>query len=298
MTDTPDPRLTPARPDVAAEELRGLVEARRYDPGRAYQVSASVLPIRKTCEEDGAQETQALFGEVFTVYDERDGWGWGQAATDGYVGYVQMEGLSAPVLPATQRVKALRTYRFSAPDLKSSPLGLISMNALLAAGEVQDGFVADGRGGWVWAKHLAPIAAAVGDPVTIAVRFIGAPYFWGGRESLGLDCSGLLQNAFAAAGRAVPRDADMQEGFFASGDEGDVLWRNGSDGSAWQDLALGRGDLLFWPGHVAMMIDDTRMVHANATHMATSVDPARELALQWDIDRGLKMRTVIRPKAD
>lgn len=303
--DPPDRRIVPVRDDLAAAHLQTIIDAPRYAEGAPYQVTASVLPIRRTPAPDGMQETQALFGELFTVYDEKDGWGWGQAAFDDYVGYVDMEGLSAPALSPTHRVRALRAYRFSAPDLKSAPLGLVSMNAKIAVGAQHGDYVADGRGGWIWHGALISMETpATDDPVSAAEQFVGAPYFWGGRESLGLDCSGLVQNAFEAAGVPVPRDADMQEAHFSDPSHGDTIYHDETRDTGltaslrWAELDLRRGDLLFWPGHVAIMVDGARMIHANATHMATSLDDARALSAQWQATReNMALRRVLRPRS-
>lgn len=263
------------------------------------QVSAPVLPIRRTPDDDGAQETQALFGEVFTVYDEQGEWAWGQATLDGYVGYVRLEGLSAPVSPPTHRVTRLRTYRFSEPNLKSAPLGLISMNARIGAVEARpDGWVKDHKGGFIWAAHIAPLGETLSTDIAASAKaFLGAPYFWGGRESLGLDCSGLVQNAFGAAGRVVPRDADQQEAHFTeSGSDQVIYGPEAPDAADWQSIDLGRGDLIFWPGHVTIMLDGARMIHANATHMAVTIDPLSDMADRWaKKDPKMLVRRIIRP---
>lgn len=263
-----DRRLTPARGDVAAARLKGLVEADRFVDGTPMQVTASVAPIRRTPADDGPQETQALYGETFTVYDEQDCWCWGQAAFDDYVGYIDAAALAAPVDPVTHRVSALRAYLFSEADLKSAPLALVSMNAKLAiGGETRGRFLKTSRGGWVYRGHVRPLAERSADFVAVAERFLGAPYFWGGRESLGLDCSALVQNALEMAGVPCPRDTDMQVAALGESVAGD-----------WPDIALQRGDLIFWKGHVAIMIDADRMIHANATHMEVSIDDARAFA--------------------
>ncbi len=291
-----DKRVTPVRADLAAAHLKGKVDAPRFAQGTTMQVTASVLPIRRTPAPDGAQETQALFGETFTIYDEAEGWGWGQAALDGYVGYVDMEGLSAPVVAPTHRITALRSYRFSEPNLKSAPLGLVSMNAKIAAGETDGDFVQEARGGWVWRGHTAPIDAEFAiDPVEAAMLFLAAPYFWGGRESLGLDCSALIQNAFEACGHVVPRDTDQQEAYFQEAGRSETVWDEAMGGD-WADAMLQRGDILFWPGHTALMVDDRHMLHANATYMATTINDARELSAKWVVRDNLKMRRIVRPK--
>jgi len=138
---------------------------------------------------------QLLFGELFDVLEETGGWAFGQARRDGYVGFVETAALSAPGPEATHWVSALRTYAFSRPDIKSAPAGLYSMNALVAV-EAREGRFARGAGtGWFIADHLTPIGFGETDHAAVAERFLGAPYQWGGRESVGLDCSGLVQQA-------------------------------------------------------------------------------------------------------
>lgn len=298
--DDPAPlsrRLTPARDDVAADYLRGKVEAARFVPGAGHQVTADVVAVRRTPGDAGMQETQALFGEVFTVYDQKDGWAWGQAAFDGYVGYVRAEALSDRVDVPTHRVTALRTYRYPDPDLKSVPLGLLSMNAKLTEAARSEGgkFACDSRGGWVFAGHTAPMPDRAADPVAVMESYRGAPYLWGGRQSLGLDCSALIQLGYEAAGRALPRDADMQEAHLAGADHGEVLFGPGTGGT-WNDVDLRRGDLIYWPGHTGVMVDAERMLHANATAMATTIDVLSEVVAHLEQDEDIAVRTIVRPR--
>ncbi len=258
------PRLLPARPDLAAAHLEGQVEASRFVEPTDMQVTAGVTAIRREPRDDGPMDTQALFGEVFAVLEERDGWAWGFSRHDGYVGWIDAAALSAPVQAATHRVRALRTYLFSEPDLKSAPHALVSMNAKIAAGEKRGRFIDTGRG-WVFEGHVVPLSHAEPDFVAVAERFTGAPYLWGGKESLGLDCSGLVQTALEAAGIQVLRDTDMQETEMAE---------------RWQVLPAGaprqRGDIVFWAGHIGIMVDAERIIHANATFMETVIEPAAE----------------------
>lgn len=260
---TLDPRLTPARSDLAAAFLRGKVDAPKYVEGVAYQVSAGVVSIRAEPRGDAMQETQALFGEVFTIYDEREGWGWGQAARDGYVGYVDMAALSAPPIAPTHRVSALRTYVFSGPSIKSAPHFLLSLTAEVTVEEDDGKLARIARGGYVPSRHLRPIDQTAKDWVAEAERFLHAPYQWGGKESLGLDCSGLIQSSMVAAGLPCPRDSDMQEAALGHA-------------VAFDFNGLQRGDLVFWKGHVGVMVDAQNLLHANAFHMATALEPLRE----------------------
>lgn len=257
--------LLPVRGDLAAAHLKGQVEADRFVEPVDMQVTAGVTAIRRLPRDDGAMDTQALFGEVFAVLEEKDGWAWGFSRHDGYVGWVDMATLSAPVSIPTHRVSALRTYLFSEPDLKSAPHGLLSMNAKIAAAGTSGRFVSANGRGWVFEGHLVAPDHVVPDFVSVAERFLGAPYQWGGKESLGLDCSGLVQTALEAAGLAVLRDTDMQEAEFAK--RFTVL-------SA--DAPLQRGDIVFWAGHVGIMVDSANIIHANAHFMETVIEPLAE----------------------
>ena len=255
-----DPRVTLARPDLADLDLQGLVAATRYEAPKPRQVAVPTAALRKAAHPMAEQWDQLLFGEVFRVLEVKDGFAWGQAARDGYVGFVAEDDLAALGEPATHQVAVPRTYAFAEPNIKARPVGLYSLNALTAI-EATEGRFAKGEGtGWFIADHLTPIGVAAGDYVATAQTFLGAPYQWGGRESLGLDCSGLVQQALAACGRAVPRDTDLQTAFFTP--------------VAPEDRR--RGDLVFWKGHVAILLDAETILHANAHHMAVAIEPLAE----------------------
>ncbi len=226
------------------------------------QVTAWVTAVRRTPEPDGPMDTQALYGEAFAAEEERNGWIRGRTEIDGYPGWIDAETAAQPVRPVTHRVSVLRTYAFSAPDVKSAPVALLSRNAKLSLCEDRDGrFRREARLGWFVDRHVAPLAAAAPDWVAVAEEFLHAPYLWGGKESLGLDCSGLIQTALEAAGVASPRDSEDQE---------QALGRPLSDQ---ERLELKRGDLVFWRGHVGVMTDATNLLHANARAMAVTKEP-------------------------
>jgi len=254
-----DPRLTLARDGIAARALEGIVPAERYVDTTLRQARLPAVALRRAPSLEAEQLDQLLFGELFEVLAEADGWAFGQARRDGYVGYVASEALGAPGAAPTHTVRALRTYGFSAPSIKAAPIGLYSMNTPVAE-EGREGRFIKTAGGWIVEEHLAALGDDAPDYVAVAERFVGTPYQWGGRESLGLDCSGLVQQALYAAGRASPRDSDQQAAM----------------GEPVEATALRRGDLVFWRGHVAMLTSPTDIVHANSTHMAVVIEPLAE----------------------
>jgi cell wall-associated NlpC family hydrolase len=275
-----DPRVTPARPDLAARHLRGQVTAARFVDGTAREVRDESAPLRREPTPDAPLDTEALKGERVTVYESDDeGWCWGQLDRDGYVGWLPANALAEPGPPATHVVTALRTLAFPGPSIKLPPVAGFSFGCRLVVMRTE-GPLAVTPSGYVPARHLAPVDVHASDFVAIAERFLGVPYLWGGKTSLGIDCSGLVQVALTAAGIACPRDSDMQEG--ALGEE-----------VATDISGLRRGDLVFWKGHVAIVRDADTLVHANAFHMAVAAEPITD-AVTRIAAGGTPIRTVKR----
>ena len=257
-----DPRIHPFRPEIAAKYLQGRVEAARFVDGKRYAVIEPVADLRRAPSHEAALASQALFGEQVMVYDvTEEGWAWGQLESDGYVGWLSANALGPPGPAPTHKVNVPRTFAFPRPDIKAPPLAGLPMGARLAVVHQDERFAVTAAGWHVPLAHLEPIRATHADFVAIAERFLETPYLWGGKTSLGIDCSGLVQVALQAAGLSCPRDSDMQEL---------VL------GAAASLTELRRGDLLFWHGHVAIARSTDEITHANAYHMRVAIEPVED----------------------
>ncbi len=252
-----DHRLIAARADLASLDLEGLVRAPRFVEPSPRRVTLPRAALRAGPADDAEQVSQLIFGETFDALETRGGYVWGQAVRDGYVGWAPLGALSAEIIEPTHRVTALRTFAFARPSIKTASFGPISLNALVRVTDEQGDLSHAQDAGWIASRHLAPIGEAFAEPAATAETFQGTPYLWGGRDSLGLDCSGLIQQALWAAGMACPRDSDQQQALGLAVDVAD----------------LKRGDLVFWRGHVGLMLDATRLIHANAYHMAVAIEP-------------------------
>ena len=257
-----DRRRTPARADLAAIHLKGFVPAQHYVEGRSMRVIDEVIPLRLRPAGDCGIDTQVLHGEEVIVYDIEEGWAWGQLVSDGYVGYMPADSLHKMPLAPTHHVHVPRTFLYPAPDMKVPPVGALPMGAKVEVRAPRDAFMQVTSGLFIWASHLSPAGQVCTDYVTTAESFTGMPYLWGGKTCLGLDCSGLVQISLHAAGIVCPRDTDMM-----LAELGTIV----PDGTP-----LRRGDLVFWKGHVGILQDGHRLLHANGHHMQVVSEPFAE----------------------
>jgi hypothetical protein len=260
-----NPRVTPARPDLAAKYLEGKVEAKRFVAGEEFEITDTIAPMRCAPSPNAELATQALKGERAMIYDRNgEGWAWGQLNSDGYVGWLPDRTLAKPAAKPTHKVTGLRTFAFPGPSIKLPPAETLVMGAMITVLREEGPFVVTPEGWYLPRQHVGLIDRRVPDFVAVAEQFVGTPYLWGGKSSLGIDCSGLVQVSLNAAGTGCPRDSDMQEEGL-----GRALDRS-------EARKLRRGDLIFWKGHVAIVRDGNSIVHANTYHMAAVIENGRE----------------------
>ncbi|SFR97459.1 Cell wall-associated hydrolase, NlpC family [Yoonia litorea] len=254
-----DRRLTPANGRVAALHLAGAVEAERYVAGVPMSVGDPVVDL--CAEPDGPRDRQLLLGTRVTVFEERQGWSFVQAEDD-YVGYVAASHLIPEATP-THFVATLATHAYEAEEFKSRDVLHLPFGARVTVVNERRRFF-ETTVGFVSKSHLRPLDRPMNDPVTVAQIHFGVPYLWGGNSSRGIDCSGLVSTSFRACGLPCPADSDMQ--------------RDGLGAEA--QTPYERGDLVFWKGHVGLMVDDATLIHANAHHMATVYEPIERAVLR------------------
>jgi len=270
-----DPRVHAIRSDLADVALAGVLFAPHYARPRIRRLTALSAPLRANPKLQAGAVSELLMGEEFAVVDVAGGWAWGYCRHDHYVGYLPAELLGEAAAP-THVVSAPAALVFERADIKSPVVARWAMGVRFS-GLMEDGFVRSDAG-FIHARHVTTVDAADGDPVAIALSLVGQPYRWGGRSGDGLDCSGLIQLALAGRGIAAPRDSDQQ--------------RNGLGVLLDDNASLRRGDLVFFPGHVGLMVDGERIVHANAYWMAVTVEPLADVVarLAGDHDQPILAR--------
>ena len=248
-----DRRLTPATPRIAHSSLKGRVEVPVYTDGTPMRVALPVADLLRA--PNGARERQLLLGEAFIVIDRHEGHAFGFAAKDGYCGWLPDTALSRGPTP-THWVATPGTHLYPEPKVQAPEICALSLGAQIAITALH-GRWAETTQGFVPACHLLPLGQHLTDPVSVAESLLNTPYLWGGNSRAGIDCSGLAQLAFGACGIALPGDSDLQE--------------TAGLGLAPDDPPK-RGDLMFWKGHVAIITDATRLIHANGHTMSVAYE--------------------------
>lgn len=249
-----DRRLTPANKRVADPALQSDWPGVSYVDPEPFAVHWPLVDLMNAPE--GHRDRQLLFGDTVGVYETHEGWAFVRSDKDGYVGYVPRSSLaSSPA--ATHRVSAAATHVYEQANFKSRDRMRLSHGCQLHGLSTENGFL-ETADGYVPLVHCSAIEEFSEDPVSVAKTFLDTPYLWGGNSRFGIDCSGLIQAAFLACGTPCPGDSDLQEESL------------GYELPA--DISLERNDLLFWKGHVAMIVDEERLIHANAHHMAVAFE--------------------------
>lgn len=248
-----DRRLTPATARIAHASLRERLDGVPFTDGMAQRVTAPLVDLLRA--PFGARDRQLVFGAEFCAIDHDQDHVFGFAIADGYCGWLPQSALGAAPAP-THWVASTGTHLYPNPRVQSREIAALPMGAMVCVSGGENGF-AQVNGGFVPLPHLRKVGEVLDDPAGIAVQFLGTPYLWGGNSRAGLDCSGLMQISLRACGIAAAADSDLQQ----------VLGQPIA-----QDALLIRGDLLFWKGHVAMVIAPDQLIHANGHTMSVAIE--------------------------
>ena len=252
-----DSRITPIRRDLASSAYKAIVKRKKYVNAKLATVRSTFSPLYSN--KGSKLSTQLLYGEECDVFETKNGWSWIQSRRDNYVGYTPTINLTRKIYKPNSKVISLRTVIYTKPDIKSVTKGYLSFNSLVEVIKIKGKYSLIKNLGWCPSLDLVKIKSSKFNHIDLSKQYLDTPYLWGGRDSMGIDCSGLVQNLHQINNRPFPRDTDMQEIFVTN----EVKYE--------KDLKA--GDLVFWKGHVAMMIDNSNIIHANAFHMKTAIEP-------------------------
>ncbi|MBX4335454.1 C40 family peptidase [Bartonella raoultii] len=262
-----DPRLYAFRDDLADQRLETEVTARRFVQGKKRRVKTAVAGLFKENNKKSARQTECLFGEELLIFEQGKTMSWGQSLKDGYVGYIDTKALCTSTIKQTHVVSVPRTFQYLQADIHGPIETSLSMGSKVS---VIDETEIHGtlysileKGKAIITRHLSPIGRVYEDYVKVAETLIRTPYLWGGASGFGIDCSGLVQLSMMMTDQMVLRDTDMQQETIGS--------------PLKDDDNLKRGDLVFWKGHVAIMIDHKNVIHASGFSMDVMIEPLEDV---------------------
>ncbi|EJF83186.1 NlpC/P60 family protein [Candidatus Bartonella washoeensis] len=261
-----DPRLYAFRDDLADKRLETEITAQHFVQGEKKRVNTAVAGLFKENNKKSERQTECLLGEELLIFEQGESMSWGQSLKDGYVGYIDTTVLCTSTIKQTHIVSVPRTFQYLQADLRGPmeyPLSMGSKVSVVDEKEVRGtmySILESGKA--IITDHLSSIEYMYEDYVTIAETFTRTPYLWGGVSGFGIDCSGLVQLSMMMTGKMVLRDTDMQQ---------KTIGRPLTDSDKLQ-----RGDLIFWKGHVAIMIDHENIIHANGHSMDVMIEPLEE----------------------
>jgi cell wall-associated NlpC family hydrolase len=235
-----------------------------------FRSIVSAADIRESSDETldiSKGDSQLLYGESFEALELLIDHVYGRSLVDNYCGYIHKDMLKLEAAPPTHFVDTNLAHIYSGPDFKSRPVKLLPF---MSRTYIQDenrtnDFVQIDKDQWIFCSAIKPLTELKKENKIIdtAKMFYGAPYLYGGRSILGIDCSSLVQLCILRSGiEACPADADQQE---------PVLGQTVSIDQAQP------GDIAYFEGHTGIMLEHNQVLNATARYMKVVIEPLEQL---------------------
>ncbi len=225
------------------------------------QIATPIASLRKDMSNSSELETQCLFGEKVFIKSSKKNWLLCKTLNDSYQGWIEKKNVDIITL-SSHKIINLISNIYKKPDVKSEVITKLYFNSQVSINyfnETWSEIHYKNKIYYISSKHLAPIKEINKEWIDVAFSFLGAPYLWGGKTFIGIDCSGLVQLALSASGILVPRNTDEQA--------------KNSHNRLKTVSKIERGCLIFWKGHVAIALKKNKLLHSNAYHMCVQTEP-------------------------
>lgn len=233
-----------------------------------FKINKTSTPIYKIPNIKTPIETEGVFGEIFSVEKIENDFALGILQIDKYKGWIKLDDLKKVKANSSHKVIKINTLVKDKPDLKSLTLGNLSFGSQISVINKEKDWYSFQfysknkiKIGYVYSSHVNKLHEVLKENwVDLAENFINVPYKWGGRSFFGVDCSSLIQlSIIVSKNKFFPRNSNDQ--YFFSQNHGEISKKTK------------KGTLVFWEGHVGVMVCNHNLLHANAYHMKVQIEP-------------------------
>ena len=200
--------------------------------------------------------TQLLYGETFKKLEQKGSWLKIKNDSDNYKGYIQNK-LFSLKQKNTHKICVLCSNLYSEPNNKNKIKKKLSFGSKIKVLNNKKSFYKFDNL-WIKKKDVKKINFKTKDNFRNIDKFINVKYKWGGKNFSGVDCSGLVQLFLNFNNKFCPRDAKDQIKYFKKKIKINNVKKN---------------DLIFWKGHVAIILSKKKLVHAYGPLKKTTLMP-------------------------
>ncbi len=241
-------------------------------------VTSTIAPLMLKPKFNTEKADEALCGMTLEILEDlNDGW-YNCITSYNYKGYVHESHISIDTEKTNrwkEEAKNIINHRYvdvmAEPKYQSYIIqNLVRGSIIKLTNETSDPWskiiLPDGKEGWIKSIYIGkyltsfmniPEEELRNNLVNTALDYLGTQYRWGGKTHLGLDCSGLCSISYLMNGATIYRDAHIKEGF----DMKEILKEE-----------IKKGDLIFFPGHVAMYLGEDKYVHSSSRNSGVSIN--------------------------
>ena len=193
--------------------------------------------------------TQILLGEKFITQKKFRRFYKGYKAYDKYKGFIEAKDLHLDKGEKTHKIISKDCNLYKKPKNKYKTNKKIFFNSKISILHNKNNFIQT-TVGWILKKNAKPINFKKKHFLDNVKLYLNTKYLWGGNSPKGLDCSALVQELLKFNNIYCPRDSKDQKKFFKK----EITIKD-----------IKKGDLLFWKGHVAIAVNNKKLVHAFGT---------------------------------